>query len=74
MICHECARGSLDTPGLGQCRFCLVSLCKAHLVESFRPGDVPQYACDHHAERPFETGHPVNVRRALRVVRFAQGV
>ena len=56
-MCHECARQSIATPGLGQCRFCLVSLCKDHLVESLRSAVVPQYACNHRPDLPFD-GRP----------------
>jgi hypothetical protein len=59
MTCHECARRSLATPAVGQCRFCCVGLCKDHLVESLRSDVVPQYACRHRPERPFDNGRPV---------------
>lgn len=59
MRCHECARGLVDEAAVGHCRFCLVGLCKDHLVSSFRPAVVPQYTCEHHpdlhyADRPNE--------------------
>lgn len=53
MKCHECARDGRERPAVGECRFCRVGLCKAHLVASFRSTIFPQYACDHHPERPF---------------------
>ena len=56
MICHECARDGLTAAAIGHCRFCLVGLCKDHLVASFRGATVPQYGCEHHPERAFETG------------------
>jgi hypothetical protein len=55
MICHECARRSIEAPGVGLCRYCLVSLCKDHLVESLRSRVVPQYTCDHRPECAFES-------------------
>lgn len=36
MHCHECARGMIEEVAVGHCRFCLVGLCKNHLVDSFR--------------------------------------
>ena len=55
MICHECARDGLTAAAIGHCRFCLVGLCKDHLVASFHGATVPQYGCPHHPERAFET-------------------
>ncbi len=55
MHCHECAREGRQEPALAECRFCLVGLCKPHLVASFESAIIPQYACDHHPERPFAT-------------------
>ena len=68
MLCHECARDGTSRPAVAHCRFCLVGLCKQHLVESFRSELVPQYACHHHPERPFvaaavEAARPVAVGR-----------
>lgn len=53
MTCHECAREGGTTAAVGHCRFCLVGLCKDHLVASFRGRTVPQYGCDHHPELAF---------------------
>jgi hypothetical protein len=78
-MCHECARQSIATPGLGQCRFCLVSLCKDHLVESLQSDVVPRYACDHRPELPFDreptqkVGRPSRVRRPTRALRAYSG-
>ena len=47
MNCHECAMEGLETPAVAICRFCMVGLCKRHLVESFRTATAPQYACSH---------------------------
>ncbi len=72
MICHECARQSIQAPAVGQCRFCLVGLCKEHLVEAYRSRVIPQYACDHGPERAFhdghrsEIGHPREIERPAR--------
>ncbi len=55
MLCHECARVGRPEPAVGACRFCSVGLCKPHLVASFESEIQPQYACDHHPDRPFET-------------------
>jgi hypothetical protein len=41
MRCHECARGMIEEVAVGQCSFCLVGLCKNHLVDSFRGGRRP---------------------------------
>ena len=67
MMCHECARGSTEVPGLGQCRFCLVSLCKDHLVGSGQSAAVPQYGCEHHPERPFTSEESREVGRPVRL-------
>jgi hypothetical protein len=61
MRCHECARGMIEEVAVGQCRFCLVGLCKNHLVDSFRGAVVPRYACEHrpelaYADRPDQRG------------------
>jgi hypothetical protein len=53
MLCHECARTALEAPSVGQCRVCLVGLCKEHLVAALHSTVVPQYGCDHYPERPF---------------------
>jgi len=80
MMCHECARGSIETPCLGQCRFCLVSLCKDHLVDALRPGVVPSYACGHRPELPFgrrpsrKVGRSEQVAQPARALRVAAGV
>lgn len=61
MNCHECAREGRDQAAVGQCRFCLVGLCKPHLVESFKGATYPQYGCAHNPARPFAA--PVSIRR-----------
>lgn len=53
MICHECAREGLTVTATSQCRFCLVGLCKDHLVASLHGAAVPQYSCEHHPEQAF---------------------
>lgn len=58
MLCHECARSAVQTPAVGQCRYCMVALCKPHLIESFETQNVPSFACEHHPEAPFETHAP----------------
>jgi hypothetical protein len=78
-MCHECARQSIATSGLGQCRFCLVSLCKDHLVESGQSNVVPQYACDHRPDLPFDrqpsqrAGRGARVSRPTRALRATAG-
>jgi hypothetical protein len=78
-MCHECARQSMTTPGVGQCRFCLVSLCKDHLVESLQSDVVPRYACEHRPDLPFDrqpsqkVGRPSRVHRPSRALRAAAG-
>ena len=78
-MCHECARQSVVTPGLGQCRFCLVSLCKVHLVESLQSDAVPRYACSHRPDLPFDrqpsqrVGRPERLPRATRALRASAG-
>lgn len=55
MICHECAARDAEQPAVALCRFCMVALCKPHLVELY--GDAhtfPQFACRHQPARPFE--------------------
>ena len=48
MICHECVMTGESVPAVGLCKFCLVGLCKLHLVELFRrPTTVPLCACRH---------------------------
>jgi hypothetical protein len=50
MRCHECAVTGDERAAVGLCRFCLVGLCKAHLVEAARStAGAPQYAytCHH---------------------------
>ena len=44
----------LTAGAIGHCRFCLVGLCKDHLVASFRGATIPQYGCEHHPERAFD--------------------
>ena len=53
MLCHECAREDGQEPAVAACRFCLIGLCKCHLVATFATVLGAQYACDHHPERPF---------------------
>jgi len=53
MNCHECARDGLMTAAISHCRFCLVGLCKDHLVASFHGETIPQYGCEHHPELAF---------------------
>lgn len=53
MNCHECARDGIAHVAIAECRFCHVGLCKAHLVASYQSRILPQYACNHHPERPF---------------------
>jgi hypothetical protein len=78
-MCHECARRSIVTPALGQCRFCLVSLCKDHLVEAFQSDVVPRYGCNHRPDLPFDgqpsqkVGRPARVLGTTRVVRVPAG-
>ena len=69
MMCHECARRSVATPGLGQCRFSLVGLCKDHLVEALRSDVVPQYACNHRPDLPFDSQPSQKVGRRARMSR-----
>jgi hypothetical protein len=68
-MCHECARRSILTPGLGQCRFCLVSLCKDHLVEALRSDVVPRYACSHRPDIPFDSRPSTKVGRPTHLLR-----
>jgi len=51
MNCHECARASIERPAVGLCRFCMVGLCKAHVVASFHSDVMPQYGCKHEPDR-----------------------
>ena len=37
---------------IGLCRFCLVGVCKAHLVAAFKDPPIPQYGCDHRQSDP----------------------
>jgi hypothetical protein len=53
MKCHECARAGRQTAAVSGCRFCMVGLCKDHLVASFQGATVPQYGCEDHPERAF---------------------
>ena len=53
MNCHECARVGVERPALGLCRFCMVALCKEHVVASYQSAVVPQYRCEHRPERAF---------------------
>ena len=73
MICHECARRSLEAAAVGLCRFCQVALCKDHLVASLSSGAVPQYGCDHRAEQPFGSGQPIEVEPRPQLSRVGQG-
>jgi hypothetical protein len=78
-MCHECARQSVVTPGLGLCRFRLVSLCKVHLVESLQSDVVPCCACVHRPDLPFDhepsqrVGRPERLARATRALRASAG-
>lgn len=49
MVCHECLMsGRAAEWATALCKFCLVALCKTHLVELYRdPPTVPQYSCRH---------------------------
>jgi hypothetical protein len=48
MLCHECALAGTPRPAVGLCRFCLVAVCKAHLLEIFaRATTMPQDTCHH---------------------------
>src|SRR5438309_7056949 len=49
VICHECLMsGRPHESATALCRFCLVALCKTHLVELYRhPPSVPTYSCRH---------------------------
>ena len=49
MICHECLMNDLPSEtATALCKFCMVALCKTHLMELYRdPPSVPQYACRH---------------------------
>ena len=54
MLCHECCGNGLETPAVGLCRFCLIALCKAHLVALYQqPATVPQLRCSHTPARAF---------------------
>lgn len=74
MLCHECARRSIEAPAIGLCRFCLVGLCKEDLIAAFRSAAVPQYGCDHHPERPFADPDraPGGSRRRLKLPKLGQ--
>ena len=52
MLCHECGIAGVERTAVGLCRFCLVGLCKEHLVDAYHPALFPQYACSHHPGRP----------------------
>ena len=48
MICHECSREGAERAAVAVCKFCMVGLCKPHLVESYKqPPAAPQYSCRH---------------------------
>ncbi len=54
MLCHECSGKGLETPAVALCRFCLIALCKAHLVALYQhPATVPQLHCSHTPARAF---------------------
>ena len=53
MDCHECAESGSVRSAVAVCRFCMVGLCKDHLVAAFRSRTVPQYGCDHQPDRAF---------------------
>ena len=36
MTCHECAKSARDESAVAVCKFCMVGLCKSHLVELHR--------------------------------------
>jgi hypothetical protein len=78
-MCHECARHSIATPGLGQCRFCLVILCKDHLVDALHSDVVPRYACNHRPDLPFDrrpsrtAGRPARIPQPNRILRAPSG-
>jgi hypothetical protein len=55
MTCHEGARAARDVAAVGACRFCLVGLCRDHLIAPFKGATVPQHGCEHHPERAFAT-------------------
>ena len=57
MICHECAADAAEQSAVGLCRFCMVALCKQHLVELYR---------DAHAfpSLPVATGPPAHSKLA----------
>ena len=52
MNCHECTIDGVEAPAVAICRFCMVGLCKHHLVESFRGTTIPQYSCNHRPAAP----------------------
>ncbi len=67
MNCHECARDGIEQTATAECRFCHVGLCKTHLVASYQSAVFPQYACDHHPERPFAASPARPVRHLAAV-------
>jgi hypothetical protein len=73
MRCHECARGMIREVAVGQCRFCLVGLCKNHLVDSFRGAVVPRYACEHRPELAYADHPDPHEGRGSRVVASPAG-
>jgi hypothetical protein len=76
MICHECAAAAAEQPAVALCRFCLVALCKPHLVELYRDAHTfPQFACRHQPARPFEvdqSGQPGHRAPTPQLARSAQ--
>ena len=63
MICHECARDAAERPAVAVCRFCMVGLCKQHLVELYRDARTfPQLTCHHQPGAPFEAGRAMGSR------------
>ena len=59
MICHECARATAEQPAVALCQFCMVGLCKEHLVDLYRSAHAfPQFSCRHQPARPFDADEP----------------
>jgi hypothetical protein len=73
MRCHECARGLVEEVAIGQCRFCLVGLCKDHLVDSFRGAVVPCYGCEHRPELAYADRPDPHGGRGTRVLASPAG-
>ena len=67
MFCHECLISGVERSAVGLCRFCLVGLCKDHLVAAYHSTVQPQYTCDHHPERPVVAAAPDAARRLTAV-------